>query len=117
MKISKVELKAIKTFEGMDGYGLNANVYINGKREAVALDEGCGGEMLLRWEHDLHGESREVEEAFGAWCEAHRHWIDFVESMRKGSPDKGIPAATLTSCAVGRGPLPSAIPSPIAART
>lgn len=40
-----VQLKKVKTFIGMDGYGLNADVYINGVHCYFVLDEGSGGEM------------------------------------------------------------------------
>jgi hypothetical protein len=43
-KIMGLELKAVKTFLGSDGYGLNANLYLNGKKVAFVLDEGRGGE-------------------------------------------------------------------------
>lgn len=45
MNAPKVELKKVKTFIGMDGYGLNADIYINGIKCYFALDEGSGGMM------------------------------------------------------------------------
>lgn len=44
-KIMGLELKAVKTFLGSDGYGLNANLYFNGKKVAFVLYEGRGGEL------------------------------------------------------------------------
>lgn len=43
----QITLKGVKTFRGMDGVGLNADVYINGVKCYFALDEGCGGEMVF----------------------------------------------------------------------
>ena len=40
-----LELKAVKTFLGSDGYGLNANLYFNGKKVAFVLYEGKGEEL------------------------------------------------------------------------
>lgn len=45
MNKPNVQLKKVKTFVGMDGYGLNADVYINGVHCYFVLDEGSGGEM------------------------------------------------------------------------
>lgn len=46
-KIMGLELKGVKTFMGMEGYGLNANLYLNGKKVAFVLDEGNGGELSI----------------------------------------------------------------------
>ena len=48
MKAPKVVLKNIKTFEGMEGYGLNADIWINGVKCLRVIDEGNGGEFLYR---------------------------------------------------------------------
>jgi len=45
MNKPNVQLKKVKTFVGMDGYGLNADVYINGVHCYFVLDEGSGGCM------------------------------------------------------------------------
>ncbi|MFA5366657.1 MAG: hypothetical protein WC333_02135 [Dehalococcoidia bacterium] len=45
MNKPKLELKKIKTFRGMEGYGLNADLYINGVKCYFVLDEGNGGEI------------------------------------------------------------------------
>ncbi len=45
MNKPNVQLKKVKTFLGMDGYGLNAEVWINGVKCYFVLDEGSGGEM------------------------------------------------------------------------
>lgn len=41
-------LKNIKTFNGMDGVGFSASVYIDGKSVGEAIDEGRGGCISLR---------------------------------------------------------------------
>ena len=43
MKQPKIELKNVKTFRGTDFQGLNATVYVDGKRCCEVLDEGNGG--------------------------------------------------------------------------
>jgi len=45
MKQPKVTLKKVKTFLGMEGYGVNADVYVDGKLACVAIDSGDGGCM------------------------------------------------------------------------
>ena len=47
--VNRITLKKVKTFKGMDGVGLNADVYFDGKKVAEALDEGCGGDMWIQW--------------------------------------------------------------------
>ena len=44
MKAPKVELKNVKTFEGHDGLGLNADVWINGINCMHLFDGAYGGE-------------------------------------------------------------------------
>jgi hypothetical protein len=46
---SRITLKKVKTFKGMDGVGINVDVYFDGKKVAEALDEGCGGEMMIHF--------------------------------------------------------------------
>ena len=48
-KAPRLALSGIKTFTGMEGQGLNADLYFDGKKVAFVLDEGCGGEMLFQW--------------------------------------------------------------------
>lgn len=52
MKEPKVDLKNIKTFRGMDGYGFNANVYINGIKCLFAMDSGDGG--CMNFHENIH---------------------------------------------------------------
>ena len=58
---AKYSLRKVKTFEGRDGHGLNAELLRDGKPVAFILDEGCGGEMRFRWNDQLHGESKESD--------------------------------------------------------
>lgn len=45
----RLSLRGIKTFKGMDGIGLNVNIYFDGQKVAEGLDEGCGGGMFFQW--------------------------------------------------------------------
>jgi len=45
MKKPQVVLKNIKTFKGMEGYGLNADIYINGMKCMFVIDSANGGEF------------------------------------------------------------------------
>jgi hypothetical protein len=45
MNKPKVELKSVKTFEGHDGIGLSADVWINGVKCMVVFDDARGSEM------------------------------------------------------------------------
>lgn len=45
MNKPKVKLKNVKTFRGMEGIGINANVWINGVKCMFVYDGGDGGEM------------------------------------------------------------------------
>ena len=53
MKEPKVELKNVKTFRGMEGYGLNADIWINGVKCMFVMDEANGGEF--DYEELVHG--------------------------------------------------------------
>jgi hypothetical protein len=59
MKKPNVQLKNIKTFRGMEGYGLNADLYINGIKCIFVIDEGNGGEFLYE-ENILNKNPKEV---------------------------------------------------------
>lgn len=41
----KIEFKKVKTFQGMEGEGLNADIYINGVKCLFMRDSGDGGEV------------------------------------------------------------------------
>ena len=49
IKLSDHSLKAVKTFMGREGYGLNANLYRGKKKVATILDDANGGEMDINW--------------------------------------------------------------------
>lgn len=40
----------VKSFTGMEGPGFNAELCCDGKAVAFAIDEGCGGEVMLQWQ-------------------------------------------------------------------
>ena len=40
---SNYEIKGLKTFMGMEGYGVNASLYYKGKKIAFIIDDGNGG--------------------------------------------------------------------------
>jgi len=46
---SKFSVKGVKTFRGMEGYGINANLYYENKKIAFLLDSGNGGCMDIDW--------------------------------------------------------------------
>ena len=57
MKKPKIELKNIKTFRGMEGFGLNADIFINGVKCIFVMDAGDGGE--IRYEENIYGKDSE----------------------------------------------------------
>src|SRR5699024_7396913 len=57
-KIKGFEVKAVKTFMGREGYGLNANLYYKNKKVGEVIDDASGGPMKL----DI--EDKEVDEIF-----------------------------------------------------
>lgn len=69
--IRELTLKNVITFEGRDGYGLNATIYADGKKIAFAIDEGCGGEMHFRYEGKTPEERRANEAALKAFVDAY----------------------------------------------
>lgn len=52
MNKPNVQLKKTKTFRGMEGYGLNAEVWINGIYCMYLIDNGDGG--CFNYEHQLY---------------------------------------------------------------
>lgn len=59
MKEPIVTFKNVKTFIGHEGYGLNADLYINGIKSLFILDDGNGGEM--RYTSYAMGEKDEIK--------------------------------------------------------
>jgi len=55
MERPNVELKKVKLFQGMEGYGLNADVYINGVKCFMVIDEGNGGCFIY---HNIYDEKK-----------------------------------------------------------
>jgi len=41
----KVTIKNLKSFRGMEGYGFNADIYVNGVKSMFAMDGGNGGQF------------------------------------------------------------------------
>lgn len=48
-KAPELAVRAVKTFRGMEGAGFNADLYVNGTKAALVIDEGNGGQYLFRW--------------------------------------------------------------------
>ena len=46
---SDYEIKGLKTFMGMEGYGVNASLYYKGKKMAFIIDGGNGGCLDIDW--------------------------------------------------------------------
>ena len=59
MNEPKVTFKNVKFFRGMEGYGVNADVYINGVKCYFVMDAGDGG--MMDFEHNIHGNVRNIE--------------------------------------------------------
>lgn len=64
-------LRGIKTFKGMEGIGLNATLYRDGKRVCEIIDEANGGEWHWNWFDFSRGESAE-DAIFQGFIEAER---------------------------------------------
>ena len=47
------EVKAVKTFYGHDGHGWECKLYRDGKRVALVVEDGYGGELKFYWEDQL----------------------------------------------------------------
>ena len=45
----KYEVKGVTTFRGREGYGFNANLYRNGTKVALVMDQCNGGEFIFEW--------------------------------------------------------------------
>lgn len=45
MKEPVVTIKNLKSFRGMEGYGFNADIYVNGVKSMFAMDGGNGGQI------------------------------------------------------------------------
>ncbi len=49
MKTPNVQIKNLKTFNGHDGIGVNANVFINGKKCFSVFDSAHGGDLEIQY--------------------------------------------------------------------
>tara|TARA_R110000851_G_scaffold131656_1_gene265822 strand:+ start:213 stop:497 length:285 start_codon:yes stop_codon:yes gene_type:complete len=47
---NRYEVKGFRRINGHDGQGYEAKLYHNGKKIAVAFDDGFGGDAEIRWE-------------------------------------------------------------------
>lgn len=84
----KVEMKGLKTFNGHDGGGFEASLYIDGKRSAIIFDDGWGGEWqwtILEkdrvaaleakmedqppWTYDIDGEEHSAPMTLDLWLD------------------------------------------------
>lgn len=52
-------VRKVKTFEGMEGQGFNAELMRDGRPVAFVIDEASGGEYHFDWYDQSHGESAE----------------------------------------------------------
>lgn len=64
-----LEIKNVKTFQGVEGYGYNLTLYLNGKRVAFVIDEGCGGTPHYQWEGKERAEKNANEQAVNAYID------------------------------------------------
>lgn len=65
MKAPNVQLKNVKTFRGMEGYGVNVDIHIDGLKCLLAVDEGNGGEMYFQeysLDKDVKSKIKELED-------------------------------------------------------
>ena len=58
-KIKGIELKGIKTFQGMEGVGFNANIYLDGKKVGFVMDSAYGGDY--NYEYDTPEAKNEID--------------------------------------------------------
>ena len=65
---SNYEIKGLKTFMGMEGYGVNASLYYKGKKIAFIIDEGNGGCLNIDY---LDGHHRNTPQ----------HITDFLKTL------------------------------------
>lgn len=87
-KLPEYTLRRVKTFRGMDGQGLNAELMRDGKVVAFVLDEGCGGEMRFDWMDRTHGKSSE-EDAFRYFIDCQKAKLDDVKKDEFGLTERG----------------------------
>lgn len=78
-------LAKIKTFQGREGYGVNATLLRHGQDVAVILDEGNGGQIRI----DFYPVHRNLEKVFAKFCatwfELADYAKEFTERVEAGS--------------------------------
>jgi len=75
--IKGVEFRGVKSFSGLDGYGMEASIYLDGKKAGHYFDEGCGGEAHI----DI--ENVTFEKALNARAEAFfKEYPDKFKSLK-----------------------------------
>lgn len=84
---SVYSLRRIKTFRGMDGQGLNAELLRDGNVVAFLVDEGCGGMMHFDWADRKGGVSSE-EELFEAFIAAEKAKMPEGKRYASGSSER-----------------------------
>lgn len=75
----KLELKNIKTFRGREGYGLNADLLVNGQKVCFVRDAGDGGEFS----YDIYGTTDEERKT-------NRATLQLVEGYAKSLPKRPL---------------------------
>lgn len=78
---SDLSIKGLKTFRGMDGIGVNANLYYKSKKVAFILDEGCGGCLDIKWEINRNSEGHYNRTPIS--IEAEKYIDNLVKSLPK----------------------------------
>lgn len=84
-------LKGIKTFDGMEGGGYEANLYLGKKKIASAFNGGDGGCDFFRFVN------KEEEKAFqdfcDKWYQTSRAKVEFEKLTGQHGVDRGIPTS------------------------
>ena len=71
-KQKMLEIKALKTFKGMEGMGVNCNMYLDGKKIGEIIDEGNGGCLHITYFNALNQSQKERDN----WNEVRETTID-----------------------------------------
>jgi hypothetical protein len=80
MQTPNITVKNVKTFQGHDGIGVNADVYVNGVFIGYAHDGAYGGEL----EFQRHFDDKSRDKVIGL--------IDLVEAYAKSLPEVDLNA-------------------------
>lgn len=65
-----LEVKNVKSFSGMECPGFNASLYADGKKVALVIDEGNGGEILFQWSAKSPEERKSDEHKVNAYVDS-----------------------------------------------